>query len=76
MKVPEEIRQVLARHTVETGNGGEEVIPGFEADDIIAEVLGVLQAKGNYYPQSRTLGGGWWVFIPERELLEQSHSAK
>lgn len=72
MKLPEEIRQILTRHTVDTGNGGEDVIPGYELDDIIAEVLGVLRARGNYYPQSRTLGGGWWVFIPEGELPERS----
>lgn len=71
VKLPEEIRQTLTKHTVGTRDGGEDVIPDYELDDIIAEVLGLLRARGDYYPRSRALGGGWWVFIPEEELPEQ-----
>jgi hypothetical protein len=74
MGIPEEIKQVLVKHTLNTDNGGEDVIPAYEMDDIIVEVLGVLQARGSYYPQSRTLGGGWWVFIPEGGLPGRSTS--
>lgn len=71
MKLPEEIRQILTQHTVDIGSDNGDVIPSYEVDDIIAEVLDVLKARGDYYPQSRALGGGWWVFILERELTDQ-----
>jgi len=74
MKLPEEIRQILTQHTVDIGSDGGDVIPDYELDDITAEVLKVLEARGNYYPQSRALGGGWWVFISENELTDESDS--
>ena len=72
MKLPEEIRQILTQHTVDIGNDEGNVIPSYELNDIIAEILEVLKARGHYYPQSRALGGGWWVFIVEEELTEKS----
>jgi hypothetical protein len=57
MKLPEQIRQILIQHTVDIGSDGGDVIPDCELDDITAEVLEVLKARGNYYPQSRGLGG-------------------
>lgn len=71
MKLPEQIRQILTEHTVDIGSDGGNVIPDYELDDITAEVLEALKARGNYYHQSRALGGGWWVFIPEKELPER-----
>jgi len=71
MKLPEEIRHILTQHTVDIGGEGD-VIPTYELDDIIAEILGALKVRGHYYPQSRALGGGWWVFILEEELPERS----
>ena len=71
MKLPEEIRQILTQHTVDIGSDGGEVIPDYELNDITAEVLEVLKVRGYYYPKSRTLGSGWWVFIPEEELPER-----
>jgi hypothetical protein len=72
MKLPEEIRQILTQHTVDIGSDNGDVIPSYEVDDIIAEVLNALKVRGHHYPQSRSLGGGWWVFISENELTEQS----
>ena len=67
MKIPEEIRQKINQHIVNIGDGNGDAIPGFEVDDIIAEVLEILKARGHHYPQSRSPGGGWWVFILENE---------
>lgn len=72
MKLGKEIRQVLAQHTVDIGSDGGDVIPDYELDDITAEVVEVLKARGHYYPESLALGSGWWVFIPEQELPERS----
>ncbi len=72
MKLPEEIRQILTQHTVDIGSDAGDVIPSYELDDIIAEILGALKVRGHYYPESRALGGGWWVFILEKELPERS----
>jgi hypothetical protein len=74
MKLPEEIRQILTQHTVDIGSDGGGVIPDYELDDITAEVLEVLKVRGNYYPQSRVLGSGWWVFISENEVTDESDS--
>ena len=72
MKLPEEIRRILTQHTVDIGGDNGDVIPSYEVDDIIAAVLDVLKARGDHYPQSRLLGGGWWVFISENELTDHS----
>ena len=72
MKLPEEIRQILTQHIVDIGSDNGDVIPSYEVDDIIAEVMDILKARENQYLQSRSLGGGWWVFISENELTNQS----
>jgi hypothetical protein len=57
MKFGEQIKQILTEHTIDVGSDGRKIIPDYELDDIIAEVLEILKSKGQHYPESQALGG-------------------